>query len=167
MAASLGCSCFLFLVALLPTFGGCIRPFTVPTNLFVQGTSPNTLPDGVRMIRRGAHDEVDQESTQELVEDLHRRYRRDSGPEPEVSLVSLSQSCNFLSYKTYFICLLGDKLWLLNDEHYVAYFNLIFFNSCIDLLCCMIFSFSFLLDTTTHILCTGHGMISAKITCSC
>lgn len=89
MAALLGCSCFLFLVALLPTFGGCIRPFAVPKNLFVHGTSPNTLPEGVRVIRREAHDEVDLESPQEFVEDLHGRFRRDTGgPQPEVSLVS-------------------------------------------------------------------------------
>ena len=89
MAALLGCSCFLFLVALLPTFGGCIRPFTVPKNLFVHGTSPNTLPEGVRVIRREAHDEVDLETTpQEFVEDLHGRFRRDTSSKPEVSLVS-------------------------------------------------------------------------------
>ena len=81
-------SCFLFLVALLPKFGGCIRPFSVPKNLFVHGTSPDTLPEGVRMIRREAHDEVGQGSPQELVEDLHGRFRRDASPQPEVSPVS-------------------------------------------------------------------------------
>lgn len=90
MAGFLRHSCFLFLVALLPTFGGCIRPFAVPKNLFVHGTSPDTLPEGVRVIRRAreTHDEVDLESPQELVEDLHGRFRRDASPEPEVSRVS-------------------------------------------------------------------------------
>ena len=88
MAASLRYSCLLFLVALLPTFGDCIRPFTIPTNLFVQGTSSNTLPEGVRVIRREAHDEVELGSPQELVEELHGRYRRDANPQPEVSRVS-------------------------------------------------------------------------------
>ena len=87
-------SCFLFLVALLPTFGGCIRPFTVPKNLFVHGTSPFTLPEGVRMIRREAHDEVDlDESPHEHVEDLHGRFRRDAdGSDPEVSRVSFESN---------------------------------------------------------------------------
>lgn len=86
-------SCFLFLVALLPTFGGCIRPFTVPKNLFVHGASPFTLPEGVRMIRREAHDEVDLESPHELVEDLHGRFRRNAdGPDPEVSSVSVESN---------------------------------------------------------------------------
>jgi len=88
MAAIQRLSCFLFLVALLPTFGGCIRPFAVPKNLFVHGTSPDTLPEGVRMIRREAHDEVDLETPQELVEDLHGRFRRDAGAQPEMSRVS-------------------------------------------------------------------------------
>ena len=88
MAALQRLRSFLFLVALLPTFGGCIRPFTVPKNLFVHGTSPDTLPEGVRMIRREDHDEVDLESPQELVEDLHGRFRRDASSQPEVSRVS-------------------------------------------------------------------------------
>ena len=88
MAASPRWSCFLFLVALLPTFGGCIRPFAVPKNLFVHGTSLNTLPEGVRVIRREAHDEVDLETPQEFLEDLHGRFRRDASPKPEVFLVS-------------------------------------------------------------------------------
>ena len=88
MAAFLRCSCFLFLVALLPTFGGCIRPFGVPKNLFVHGTSPNTLPEGVRVIRREAHDVVDLETPQEFLEDLHGRFRRDTSSTPEVSRVS-------------------------------------------------------------------------------
>lgn len=97
MAAFLRCSCFLFLVALLPTFGDCIRPFAVPKNLFVHGTSPNTLPEGVRVIRREAHDEVDLETPHEFVEDLHGRFRRDTGPEPEVSPVSFESKFVFNS----------------------------------------------------------------------
>ena len=81
--------CFILLVA-LPTLGSCIRPFTVPKNLFVQGTSPLTLPEGARVIRREAR-EPDSESPQELVEDLHYRFRRDApipNPNPELSSVS-------------------------------------------------------------------------------
>ena len=88
MAAFLRCSCILFLVALLPAFGGCIRPFAVPKNLFVHGTSPNTLPEGVRVIRREVHDEVDLETPQEFVEDRHGRFRRDASQKLEVSPVS-------------------------------------------------------------------------------
>lgn len=81
--------CFILLVA-LPTLVSCIRPFAVPKNLFVQGTSPLTLPEGARVIRREAL-EPDPESPQELVEDLHYRFRRDvppPSPKPELSSVS-------------------------------------------------------------------------------
>lgn len=81
--------CFILLVALLPTLGSCIRPFAVPKNLFVQGSSPFTLPEGARMIRREALEP--DESPQEFVEDLHGRLRirRESPiPQPELSNVS-------------------------------------------------------------------------------
>lgn len=95
MALCLRFSYYLFLVALLPTFGSCIRPFKVAKNLFVQGSSPFTLPEGARVIRREAHDEGVMENAKELVEDLHPRFRRETdadGPQPEMTSVSLSQS---------------------------------------------------------------------------
>ena len=80
--------CCIFLAAILPTLGSCFRPFAVPKNLFVQGTSPFTLPEGARVIRREAHGQ-DPESPQEFVEDVHRRFRRDTAsPQPELSKVS-------------------------------------------------------------------------------
>lgn len=81
--------CFILLIALLATFGSCFRPFTVPKNLFVQGTSPFTLPEGARIIRREAHEQDLKSSPQELVEDLHGRVRRSvTGSQPEKSNVS-------------------------------------------------------------------------------
>ena len=58
----------------------------------MQGTSPFTLPEGARVIRREA-DEPELENPQELVEDLRGRFRRESPipePQPEKSSVSLS-----------------------------------------------------------------------------
>ena len=87
----------LFLIALLPTFASCIRPFRVPKSLFVQGTSPYTLPEGAHVIRREDGSEI-LETPEELVEDLRgqirSRFRRESPtvalPQPEKSSVSLS-----------------------------------------------------------------------------
>lgn len=97
------CVC-VFLVALLPAFASGIRPFRVPKNLFVQGTSPDTIPDGVSVIRRPAREaeEPEFESPQERAEVLHGRFRRDSsessGPqEPEKSTVSLSLYFKFVT----------------------------------------------------------------------
>ena len=94
------CVC-VFLVALLPAFASGIRPFRVPKNLFVQGTSPDTIPDGVSVIRRPAREaeEPEFESPQERAEDLHGRFRRNSPvlQQPEKSSVSLSLYFKFVT----------------------------------------------------------------------
>lgn len=80
---------YLFLGALLPTFANCIRPFRVPTNLFVQGTSPHTLPEGIREIRSVREPEEGIEGA-ETFEGLHNRFRRSVTNEPTPNITSVN-----------------------------------------------------------------------------
>ena len=80
---------YLFLGALLPTFANCIRPFRVPTNLFVQGTSPHTLPEGIREIRSVREPEERIEDA-ETFEGLHNRFRRSVSNEPTPNITSVN-----------------------------------------------------------------------------
>lgn len=72
------------------------RPFKVPKNLFVHGTSPFTLPEGAHEIIRREDGAPSLETPKELVEDLRgqlrSRVRRDSSGslKPEKLTVSLS-----------------------------------------------------------------------------
>lgn len=89
---------YFFLGALLPAFASGIRPFRVPKNLFVQGTSPDTIPDGVSVIRPAR--EAEESPQEERAEDLHGRFRRESAvvqPRPETSFVSLSLYFKFVT----------------------------------------------------------------------
>lgn len=82
---------YLFLGALFPTFANCIRPFRVPTNLFVQGTSPHTLPEGIRELRRDVRESEEgiPDEDAETFEGLHNRFRRSlTEPTPNVTVVS-------------------------------------------------------------------------------
>lgn len=93
---------YFFLGALLPAFASSIRPFRVPKNLFVQGTSPDTIPDGVSVIRpaREAEEPEFESPQEERAEDLHGRFRRESPvvqPRPETSFVSLSLYFKFVT----------------------------------------------------------------------
>ncbi|XP_022802072.1 uncharacterized protein LOC111339637 isoform X2 [Stylophora pistillata] len=73
--------CCLVFIALLPALVSCIRPFRAPRNLFKQGTSSLTLPEGVRIIRRQASDELFVETSHDLEEQhIRSRFRRDSPP---------------------------------------------------------------------------------------
>lgn len=107
---------YLLLGAFLPTFANCIRPFRVPKNLFVQGTSPYTLPEGIREIRREGHepDVEGREAEEELT--LHHRFRRAiTTPEPAKSFQSLGNFDTLFMYwpvnneKENVIFLLGKK----------------------------------------------------------
>ena len=77
-------------------FASSIRPFRVPKNLFVQGTSPDTIPEGMKVIRRAREaDEQEFESPQEeRAEDLHRRFRRES-PVPQLKPTEHTVSLSF------------------------------------------------------------------------
>lgn len=89
--------CFTLIVALLlPKLARSYRPFKVPKNLFVHGTSPFTLPEGAHEIIRREVGAPTLETPEELVEDLRgqlrSRVRRDSPVprQPEKGFVSLS-----------------------------------------------------------------------------
>ncbi|XP_068747816.1 uncharacterized protein [Montipora capricornis] len=90
---------YLFLGAFLPTFANCIRPFRVPKNLFVQGTSPYTLPEGIREIRReGYEPDVEGREAEEDL-NLHHRFRRAvPTPEPAKSFQSLGNFDTLFMY---------------------------------------------------------------------
>lgn len=83
---------YLFLGALFPTFANCIRPFRVPTNLFVQGTSPHTLPEGIREIRRDVREPEEgiRGEDAETFEGLHNRFRRSTAPNSTIVSFCLS-----------------------------------------------------------------------------
>lgn len=89
--------CFTLIIALLlPKLARSYRPFKVPTNLFVHGTSPFTLPEGAHEIIRREDGAPTLETPEELVEDLRgqlrSRVRRDSPvpSQPDKRMVSLS-----------------------------------------------------------------------------
>ena len=83
--------CCLVFIALLPALVSCIRPFRVPRNLFRQGTSSLTLPEGVRIIRRETSDDQILEATHDLEEQhIRSRFRRNSQPDIDSTTVSLN-----------------------------------------------------------------------------
>ncbi|XP_067032513.1 VPS10 domain-containing receptor SorCS3-like [Acropora muricata] len=92
---------YLFLGALFPTFANCIRPFRVPTNLFVQGTSPHTLPEGIRELRRDVRESEEgiPDEAAETFEGLHNRFRRSlTEPTPNMTVQTIGSFDSLFMY---------------------------------------------------------------------
>ena len=114
--------CCLVFIALLPALVSCIRPFRAPRNLFKQGTSSLTLPEGVRIIRRQASDELFVETSHDLEEQhIRSRFRRDSPPGIDTTNVSL----NFdYMISDRFTLLISRLLWAFSQWTTVRIFKL-------------------------------------------